>query len=197
MRPGPFTVALVLATSPPVIAAAAPTPTPALEATWYGWQTLIADALDAGVWLLLIKTVQDGGGGGSVALGVLGVAGYLVPAPVIHGMHEQGGMAALSAGIRLAAPTLLGFFGAATATCQSSGLECLGAPIQGAFVGAVAGVGLAVVLDAAALSWKQPDDPAAAQATSSTTKFRWLPTASLAYDEAHKATPTFGIGGSF
>jgi hypothetical protein len=140
MRQGPFTAGLLLAMSPSVVAAAAPTPAPAPDATWYGWQTLLADAADAGVWLLLIQTVHDGGGAGSVALGVLGVAGYLVPAPVIHGMQGRGGIAALSLGIRLATPTLLGFFFGATATC---------------------------------------------------------PTAGVAYDAGHRATPTFGVGGSF
>jgi hypothetical protein len=176
----------------------APAPAAALDATWYGWQTLIADALDAGVWLLLIQTVQDGGGGGSMALGVLGVVGYLVPAPVIHGMHGQGGIAGLSIGTRLLAPTLFGVIGAAMVTCQSSAaFGCLEAPLAGAFVGVVIGAGVAAFLDGALFAWKPRDEPAPPLLTSHTPTLRWLPTAGVVYDASHRAAPTLGVTGSF
>jgi len=61
MRAGTFTVVLLLAASPRPAAADEPpppsfAPASSVGPTWYGWQTLMADAADIGLLLIALET---------------------------------------------------------------------------------------------------------------------------------------------
>ena len=154
MRAPAFLVVLMLGMSPGAAAAEGPNQTPAAPASsvdpaWYGWQAIIADALGGG---LLALSSQIPGPNGGVAVAVLGVTDLVVTAPLIHVAHAQAGRAGISVGMRLGLPLLGGLLGVAVggSTCQPpaaspgafdfSGLDCLGAQIGGALVGAGGGM---------------------------------------------------------
>jgi len=110
---------------------------------WYGWQTLIAD-------------------GGSVALlfspytALVGITGYVVASPVIHGVHGQVGPAVGSALLRLTMPIGLALAGAAVASelTPANSPNGLGNVLLGLFGGALLGVVGASAIDASLLAWE-------------------------------------------
>ena len=91
MRAGTFTAVLLLATTPlPAAAADAPPQVPApapasspgssVDPSWYGWQTLIADAVDLGVLLIALRSADSSTGSAAASLGAVG---FIAPAPLI------------------------------------------------------------------------------------------------------------------
>jgi hypothetical protein len=184
--------------------AVAPSSASSVDPAWYGWQTLIADTADIGLVLVALKTSDSSSTGAAVALGAVG---FIMPAPLIHFAHGQGVRAAISVGLRLGLPLLLGGAGMitgegscggssppASGSVDLSGLQCIGEAVQGGVIGAAVGMGFAVLIDASALAWA-PRDRAAAAAPGPA--LQWMPTAGVAYDLGHRGAPTVGIGVAF
>ena len=92
---------------------------------WYGWQTLLADAVPA--FGLTILASQRNTDSKDTVLDFCAVT-YVVGAPIVHLAHGQGGKAALSLLIRAAGPLLI-VGGTANSSSSNNG----------------AGIGLAVV----------------------------------------------------
>lgn len=129
------------AAMPPAPAVVPPTPTRKAEKAdatrdrWYGWQVLVVDGVS-----LLVATP---------ALPPLGVAGYVLGAPIVHAAHGSWGTAAGSVGLRVGLPLLGAFVGSEGLDRGSCRELCVGGVI-----GAGAGILTAIALDAAALSWE-------------------------------------------
>lgn len=119
-----------------------PTP-PAQERQWYGWQTLIADALSIGA--ISAGLVLD-----SSYVGLPGVGGYLFGAPTVHWYRGEVGRGFASFGIRFAAAALTVVGGAACVATAFGGNSavCI-APIVGVIM-----VPASIAIDAAVLSWE-------------------------------------------
>jgi hypothetical protein len=78
----------------------ADTPPPPEDVQWYGWQTLVADALSLSVLGLGLST-------GSVELGLTGAASLIVTPPIIHAVHKNGVASAVSLTLRVGGVALL------------------------------------------------------------------------------------------
>ena len=118
------------------------------ESYWYGWQTLTADGMS-------IATMIAGGAARSPTLGYIGLGGYFVAAPIVHGVQGRVGVAFGSFGLRLGAPALGAVIGyAAAGPCHDQGqfLGCLFHGWAEAAVGGLIGAGAAIALDAALLA---------------------------------------------
>jgi hypothetical protein len=116
----------------------------AADQTWYGYQTLIGDAVSDG----LIAT----GAWGPRGVPKIGLATYLLVAPVIHIAHGEPTRAAGSLGMRVGLLGLGAIIGRGACTDHYSKTEdgdCLAEIFVGAIVGAVA----AEALDAALLAY--------------------------------------------
>src|ERR1019366_8653781 len=194
MRPGPFSLALVLVLAMSPVAAMAnelpsgppppmspdPTPAPARD-KWYGGPILAADLASAAMWGLAYGSATSGGSashGYAIPLAVLASAAYVIPSPIVHALHGHGWRAVGGVALRLALPTA-GMFvggGVGVATCKPandpSGHNDCG--LDGFFTGVLAGgvvtVLGAMAIDDAVLAWEPPDVPTPAQAG-----FPWLP----------------------
>lgn len=127
----------------------------------YRGQIITADVASFG--LMLLGPLLDEH---EANLSGIGFAGYFLAAPLVHVAHGRGGAAAESLGLRLGLPLLGGFLGyhlgpADTACVQAADVDGRsphgggcgdGASIVGTLVGAAAGVGTAMYLDAKYLS---------------------------------------------
>lgn len=110
---------------------------------------------------LLIGGSAVSSGDVTAPLALLGLAGYLAGAPILHGAYGRPGAAAGSLVLRSTLPILGGVVGSDSAECpppQGHG-ECR---LGGAVVGVGTGVLAAIAIDAAALSWRAVDAEAAA-----------------------------------
>jgi hypothetical protein len=125
----------------------------------YGWTVLGVDAANVGVHLgLLAATNGTHTIEGSLPYSFVTV--YLLSGPIIHGAHGRWGHAAGSLGLRVGLPLVLGLAGSwlfsgppcteeekLNDSCDTNALEAVG------FIfGGLAGVGTAMVLDAALLA---------------------------------------------
>ncbi len=211
MRSRPFLVVLMLGMSPAAAMAEGPSQPPAASASlvdpeWYGWQAIIADALGGG---LLALSSQVSGQNGGVAVALVGVTDLVVTAPLIHAAHAQAGRAGISVAMRLGLPLLGGLFGLAVggSTCRPppaspstfdlSGLDCLGAQIEGSLVGGGVGMVIAVIVDDSALAWDRPLVFGRDAWSHHSPRLQWMPTAGVAYDAGKRQVPTVGIGATF
>jgi hypothetical protein len=135
----------VQATVPPAPAVVAPPP-PRDDASraghvdmatrWYGWQTLLSDGLAVVATPLLPP---------------LGIGLYFLGAPTVHLAHVNGWGILGSLGVRIVAPTIGYFIGAAAAE-GCTGLLC---EVEGGAWGALVGAGIAAVVDAAFIAREQ------------------------------------------
>jgi len=216
MRPGLFTLALALTTSPvaamadePASGPPAPAPTspPSPGARWYGAPIVYSDIASAALWGLAVGADAPRGESIVVPVAVLASLAYLVPSPLVHALHGHGWRAFWSVVLRGALPAaglfVGGFVGAVTCTpppWDGSSIQERGcgidAFITGAIVGAaIAGLG-AMVIDDAVLPW-EPDEPAPAKASLRPPSLQWLPTLGVAHDSGNNTVPTLGIAGAF
>jgi len=116
-----------------------PAPAPETQEVWYGWQTLLTDALALGTVF---------------ASPELGIGTYALGAPIVHWGHGNVARGFGSLLLRTGAPFVLGLGGGAM--CDSShsgsseydGWECLG-PMA---IGVLLGVATAVVVDSAVIA---------------------------------------------
>jgi len=135
-----------------------PPAAPALpvETVSYRKQVMLVDGLSVAAIAIGPLVAQRGGEGGSVSL--LGVAGYIVGAPIVHLAHGRGGAAFKSLGLRTALPmlgALAGFkLGPNDVVCgQSEGPDghsggCPGGSFSGAIGGLLIGSIAAAAIDA-------------------------------------------------
>jgi hypothetical protein len=155
------------ATAPP--AAAEPAPL-----QWYGWQTILVDAVSAAT--------------------LVGLLAYPVGAPIVHAAHGRWVTAGLDAGLRLALPLLSGWlaFQAAYRPCTG---DCSNVwfptGTTEALVAGVVAAGAVSIFDAAVLSW-EPRAPESVPAATPHTGLQWTPTAI-----AVRGGALAGIGGRF
>jgi len=143
---------------------------PGEHTSWYGWQTLTADA-SALVLLISAATVGDHDEGLAQALAIGSLATYVAGGPIVHGVHGNPGRAIGSLGLRAGAPVAGALLGAANEDCH--GGDFCG--MQGAFVGFAVGAGVAMVLDAAFLAHETvPDEPVVTPVVTTGKNGTWL-----------------------
>src|SRR5438552_8266040 len=70
---------------------------PAPPRVWYGWQPLIADAAAAGLFVGGLATER-------YEVADLGLAGFALASPIIHGAHRHGVKAVGALALRVALP---------------------------------------------------------------------------------------------
>ena len=185
---------------------------PAAPMQWYGGEVLLVDLASDLAMLggaLLVSNGSDNGGGGVVAL--LGGAGYLTGGPIVHAAHSSSGrIVAGSLGLRFALPLLGAAVGAFAASgCSApppstssdfsfdlSGLDCLGAQLQGMLIGFGVGMLTAQIVDAAFLS-TEPARAAPGGATAHPSLFVVEPTLGTLRDSERRLVPTLGIVAAF
>lgn len=139
---------------------------------WYGWQTLTMDGLSVAVPITLAAAKSDAA---AYAFGGF----YLFGPAVVHWTHENVGTGFASVGVRVGSP-LVGLLAGCAVSCGGRG------DYEAAFAGLFLGYAAAVVLDAAAFAWEDPE-PQRYGARPTIT-----PTASI-----HRGGGTFGLVGSF
>ncbi len=123
----------------------APGPEPADATEWYGWQTLLVD-------LSWIAVAGAGAATKSTGLVALGLLGYPIGVPVVHGLHGESARAGSSFALRLGLPLLAGVVGAGIGSASEGkdcGELCGFATLGGAFLGLAGGALAAIVIDAA------------------------------------------------
>lgn len=125
------------AAPPPVGAHFAPEREPEEGRQWYGWETLICDGTAVVTAPFLI-----------------GIAGYVLCAPIVHLANGQPVKAAASIGVRLGAPLGLALAGGLIDAGANNGRCEFGCGMGGAIIGGGIGIVSAVVLDAAVLARK-------------------------------------------
>jgi hypothetical protein len=130
---------------------AAPPPPP--HASWYGYETIAADATAGALTALSFQTNS-----GPASWGAIGV--YVLGAPIVHAAHGRPLAALGSLGLRIGLPLLASAVGAATADCSSGRVvnddDChFGPSIAGLAVGIVLGA----IIDSAAIAWDPPSSP--------------------------------------
>ncbi len=113
-------------------------------ASWYGWQTFLADAVSAGLFAGGIAA-RNG------AIAVVGGIGYVAGAPTIHGLHGSSTRTGLSVALRLGLPLLGYLIADGMSTCKDPAEEPCDLP--GA-MGATGGALLAAPIDWFAVSWE-------------------------------------------
>lgn len=118
---------------------------PKKKGQWYGGQTLMVDLISVPL----------------VAVSGLGVAGYLVGAPLIHFAHDNPGRALGSIGLRIWLPVLGGLIGKS----PSSGGGGILSVDDGALIGAGLGIVSAWLIDSLVLAYE--DQPAPERASMS------------------------------
>jgi hypothetical protein len=189
---------------------------------WYGWQTLLVDAVAAGLMIGAVADARDTGDG---ILSLLAPTRFLKDPPkhtafidgslifytlgpaFVHAVHERGVQAALSPPIRLFAPTLgtltgavYGFaFAVVVAIADGSDGFRSGSPAQTVLIGSIAsGYALgfiAPILIDAVIFGHEPIAPAEDAATKKAAvkpSVKWAPRLGVS-----KEGPSFSIGGTF
>lgn len=145
------------------------------EATWYGWQVLIADVATVGL------TVTAANTDASDVLIPAAFGNYLLAAPVIHAAHGNWGRAGLSLGVRTVIPVATGGIFYAASRCDPPSTSNPDADpgwcfdgVAAAF-GAVLGAVVASAVDSSAIAWKrQQPAPTIAPTLGVTKTAAWL-----------------------
>jgi hypothetical protein len=173
---------------------------PEPERTWYGGQTLAIDG--AAIALAIGAGASTQNQAVANALATMSLATYVLGGPVVHLVHDRGGVAAGDLALRVALPiagTLLGaelgnaVSPASASTCDSDG-PC-GGGLPGAIIGLGVGVLTASILDATVLAY----EPAAPRnvSTHRPTPLRIAPSLALVPQGREGAVGTVGASGSF
>lgn len=138
----------------------APPPSPG-EKVWYGWQTLVVDASTLGLAGIAVGTQ-------SRELGTIGLVGFVIGAPIVHFVHGNVGHGFGSMSYRLFLPLVGMGIGALVGLGYKGGIyngsgdlgDAYGTGstvVNGAVTGAFIGMGICVILDAAALAWEKKE----------------------------------------
>ncbi len=156
------------------------------KATWYGWQTLLADGASVGLFGIALR-LNDGVA--AVVLAGAGVLGYVFGGPVLHWQHDREFIGYIDFTMRLGLPILIGQAAESATNGQSGFCDFIcGDGANAAAAGVVVGMITAVMVDSIALSWETAPKAGDARAP----RLRWTPIASPARGGA-----TAGIGGTF
>ena len=119
---------------------------------WYGYQPLVIDVASATMFTAGVFAVARDGDDTSAATPILlGLGGYVLGGPIVHWAHGHVLKGFVDLGLRLALP-LVGL-GLGTLVTDVFGPRTND---TGAFAGTLAGVGAAMVADAAILGWEPP-----------------------------------------
>jgi hypothetical protein len=163
------------------------------KASWYGWQTLLADTGSALLFVFALKVNNGEGGAAADVLAGASLFGYALGGPLVHWQHDRDVMAYVDFSMRLGLPLLLGQL-ATTASSQSDiGGSCTtfcGDEGTNFAEGLLAGMATAVLVDAVALSWEFVAAPKSS--ATRTPRLRWTPIAGAARGGAMG-----GVGGTF
>jgi hypothetical protein len=151
--------ALLLAVTVPVAHADEP-PAPPAETRWYGWQTGLADLGVIGLWAASGALDGHGTTTGGEALGLLGLAGFALAAPIVHAAHDRGWTALGSLGLRVGAPVAgaLAGYGWGSLICDAHDDSDIPCPGAWAILGLVGGLLTASIVDTAVLA-REPVHP--------------------------------------
>jgi hypothetical protein len=150
-----------------------PAAPPPPSISWYGYQTLAADAT-----AVALAFVSAGKNSTPVAIGAIGI--YLLGAPTVHALHGRPLATVGSLGLRIFLPLISSALGAATADCTNRVVNDEACDFAPRVVGFLVGMAAAAVIDGAAVAWEReaapppPPNRAAARAALS-------PTASLSF----------------
>jgi hypothetical protein len=179
---------------PPQVLAAVPA---TRETTWYGWQTLAADA--AGLAVMSVAVSHTGQPGSNIGpLFSVGAGVYAFGPPAVHALQGRPSAALEDVALRLGAPLVTGLIGVGAGELMASGCHpqpggfingCALEPIATGIVGAFVGYVSAVAIDASVLSHA----PAAKAAPSSASGIRWAPQVGL----SPRGDANVGVAGSF
>jgi hypothetical protein len=137
---------------------------------WYGWQTLLVDALSIG-------TIAIGSSHSAPVL--IGLGGLILGSPIVHWAHENGSAGAISLGIR-AGSTVLTFVGAVV-TLRDAFSNGLGGKTRGGAIGpmlmllGLGGMVTAIVVDAAVLAFTTERSSPADVSSDANKRFVLLP----------------------
>jgi hypothetical protein len=143
---------------------------PVTKRRWYGWQTLVMDAVSIG--LILAALDDDVGNGAAIA----GLVGYGFGAPIVHVAHGQPGKAFASLGLRVGAPFVGARFCGGIANCTGEG------GLRDVIFGLLSGAAAAITIDAAVIA-NEDVEPTAPRVS---------PSVGITKDRA-----TFSLGGVF
>jgi hypothetical protein len=177
-----------------VVAYAPPAPTPARQAEWYGWQTLLVDGVAIGtIPLELAPSASFTRTPSASYLLLASVSTYAIGAPLVHIAHGHTGRGLADLGLRVGAVAAGGIAGAALgkpgtpSACEANLAGCLAESSNGLAVGATIGAVLASLIDASLLA--RETKPAEMAPSPS---FTWSPLAAMT-----KGGGTAGLQGSF
>jgi hypothetical protein len=132
---------------------ASPEAAPSGPASWYGYQTFAPDALALTIFVVA-------GGVRAEDPAVATVAGlYLLGAPTVHALHRRPGAVVGSLSLRILLPFLSSTVGSVVANCGNQVVNDEACDFGERFVGFGVGMVLAMVADAALLSWERPTPP--------------------------------------
>jgi hypothetical protein len=151
----------------------APEAPQAPQTSWYGWQTLLADAGVIALWAAAYavddakygSSSKEGYERGTNLLVASGVAVYFLGGPVIHWAHGHGRKGLGSLGLRVGLP-LGGLIAGAllgSVACGSGDSEFIPCPVVVGAMGFLGGAIAAPVVDAAVVAREPVTQPAGSQ----------------------------------
>ena len=151
----------------------APEPRPTTQTSWYGWQTLLADAGAIALWSAAYAVDEAKYGSsspqsydvGTNLLVASGVAVYFLGGPAIHWAHGHGRKGLGSLGLRVGLP-LGGLIAGAllgSVACGSSDNEFVPCPVVIGALGFLGGAVAAPVVDAAVVAREPVTEPTGSQ----------------------------------
>jgi hypothetical protein len=178
-----------------------PPPAPTSHPTWYGWQTLAADAASVVIVSFgLTRTETSTSGGMDLLAPVMiygGAGAFVLGGPIVHAAHGRWTTAMGDLALRVGAPLVAGVVGYGIASTQvtslpaycndpPAGFQGLGCVLdqvgndsiraEGALIGAGTGALVASVLDAAVLA-HAPTSPSPVERLQPT--LTWSPTVAV------------------
>ena len=151
----------------------APEPRQTTQTSWYGWQTLLADAGVIALWSAAYAVDEAKYGSsspqsydvGTNLLVASGVAVYFLGGPAIHWAHGHGRKGLGSLGLRVGLP-LGGLIAGAllgSVACRSSDNEFVPCPVVIGALGFLGGAVAAPVVDAAVVAREPVTEPTGSQ----------------------------------
>jgi len=126
---------------------------PAERASWYGYQTLAADAAAVAMGVIAGETRSSG-----LAMGA--VSAYAVGGPAVHALHHRRLAVLGSLGMRIFLPVLVSEAGAATADCSPRVVNDEDCAFGERMLGFAIGIAAAMVIDDAVIAWEWKPVPA-------------------------------------
>jgi len=130
-----------------------------------------------------------------IAAILLGSSGYILGAPIVHGMHRQTGMVGADILLRLFSPILVTLGGDAIGGCFSANTG------SGCTIGGVTGLALGlltpVVLDAAVFAYEPEGTPAPPSGFTHPVSLTLVPITTVIRDSGGYERPVIGLGGAF